>query len=163
MNKETVNSLMVITMLTLLLSACDAVEVEQQSGPTLCYEYYRQCVSPILQSQNDLGMGCADSTCHSVGSTSGGNLKIDTTGNVDSFFSVKSLINILEPASSHMLVYPPLPDHPGVGLSSAFLDTGNRCYLEVLAWASNPKDDPYHVECELNPVCIVPTDAATDC
>ncbi len=139
------------------------MEVEHDAGPTLCYEYYRQCVSPILQSELDSGMGCANSGCHAVGSSSGGNLKIDTTGNEDSFYSVKSLINIFEPASSQMLVYPPLPDHPGVGLSSAFLDNSNRCYLEVLAWASNPQDDAYSVECEVIPVCIVPTNAATDC
>lgn len=164
MNNKCVNTPVIgFLVLSYLLSGCDAVEVTQNAGPTLCYEYYRQCVSPVLQSQTSSGLGCADSGCHSASSAGGGNLKIDATGSMESFFSVKSLTNILDPASSQMLVYPPQPDHPGVGLSSAFLDSGNRCYIEILAWVSNPKDDPFHAECELNPACIVPTNAATDC
>ena len=165
MNKYRTNKVMpwVVSVLISLLSACDAVEVEQASGPTLCYEYYRQCISPVLQSQSSMGMGCADSGCHSVTSTGGGNLKIDASGSMESYYSVKSFTNILESTNSQLLVYPPNPGHPGVGLSSALADSGNRCYIEILTWIENPKDDPFHAECDLTPNCVVPTNAATDC
>jgi len=146
-----------------LLSACDPVENAAGDNLSLCYDYYQQCVSPLLNTAFAGGSTCATSGCHLIGGGGGGSFHIEATGNIDSFTSALSMTNLFDKDNSRILFMPNNPAHTG-GVYPA-LAQGSVCYKQIRDWldivvTEQPADQRPNDPCSTMPVCSVADAAA---
>ena len=94
-------------------TACDVIDNSESDQPTVCYDYYQACVSPLLNTPVAGGATCANAACHLIGSGSGGRLAVEPTGNIDSFNSAFGMVDLFSPDNSLLLTKPSSPAHTG--------------------------------------------------
>lgn len=146
------------------VTACDVVDNSEGETANLCFDYYQQCVSPLLNTpMPPNGITCANGGCHLIGSGSGGRLAVEPTGNIDSFNSAFGMVDLFNKDNSLLLRRPNDPTHTGG--TFAALATGTVCYNQIRTWmdtvtTEQPADqtDP---PCAAIPAC--PVADATGC
>lgn len=140
------------------LSACEPIENEEGDNLTLCYDYYQACVSPLLNTQFAAGGTCASNGCHLIGGGGGGSFHVEATGNIDSFTSALSMVDLFDEDNSLLLTKPSGISHDGGAFPA--LASGSVCYNQIREWmdivvTEQPADQRPNDPCATLPVCSV--------
>lgn len=141
-------------------TSCDVIENTEGDQATLCFDYYQQCVSPLLNTAMPSGVTCANAACHLIGSGSGGRLAVapivdysDTT----SFISAFGMTDLFDKDNSLLLTRPNDPTHTGG--TFAALAPGTVCYNQIRTWldivVTNQPAEQTDPPCASTPVCAV--------
>ncbi len=148
-----------------LLAGCDQVEVSQENtGDTLCFSYFSQCVNPKFDQATATPpflscSGNGGAACHNVSGGVGGTFKIHAFAQVNTsemegnFFAAKAFANLANPSRSLLLRKPLANSDVNHGGGDIFLDTTDPSYQEILRWVSLPVDDATPVDAVENSAC----------
>ncbi len=148
-----------------MMSGCDNVEVsDQNTGDTLCFSYFSQCVNPIFDKVITGPLSCSGSggaACHNVAGGVGGTFKIhafaqtNTAEMQGNFFSAKAFANLGTPAQSLLLRKPLANSGVNHGGGDVFPDTSHVDYQTIIRWISLPVQDPTPVDATEHPQCAI--------
>ncbi|MFQ6023614.1 MAG: hypothetical protein ACE5NW_12925 [Acidiferrobacterales bacterium] len=156
-----------------MMTGCDDVEVSSQNtGDTLCFAYFSQCVNPIFDKVITGPLSCSGNggaACHNVAGGIGGTFKIhafaqtNTTQMEGNFFSAKAFANLGNPAQSLLLRKPLANSGVNHGGGNIFPNTSDTDYVTILSWISLPVQDPTPVDANDNPNCATLFGAGNTC
>lgn len=145
------------------MTGCDDVDVsDQNTGDTLCFSYFSQCVNPIFDTVITGPLSCSGNggaACHNVVGGIGGTFKIhafaqtNTAEMEGNFFSAKAFANLSNPPQSLLLRKPLANSDVNHGGGDIFLNTSDPDYQTILSWISLAVQDPTPTDGTENPNC----------
>lgn len=148
-----------------LLVGCEQVEVsEQNTGDTLCFSYFAQCVDPKFDQASAAPSflscsGNGGAACHNVAGGVGGTFKIHAFAQLNTaemegnFFAAKAFANLSNPSRSLLLRKPLANSDVNHGGGDIFATTADPAYQEIVRWISLAVQDPTPVDANENPAC----------
>ncbi len=129
----------------LTLTSCKQVENKENTGvQTLSYSTYTASVNAVFDADIG-GKTCSASGCHNINGGSGGSFKIyanaTTTAQLTAnFISAKSFANLVDPASSKLLLEPLTGIFSSVGSHAGgdIFTNGDANYTIIFNWINSP-------------------------
>lgn len=127
------------------LTGCKKVENKENTGvQTLSYTTYTASVNAVFDADIG-GKTCSASGCHNISGGSGGSFKIyanaTTTAQLTAnFISAKSFANLVDPASSKLLLEPLTGIFSSVGSHAGgdIFTSGDANYTIIFNWINSP-------------------------
>jgi len=127
------------------LTSCKQVENRENTGvQTLSYSTYTASVNAVFDA-NIGGKTCSSTGCHNINGGSGGSFKIyanaTTTAELTAnFISAKSFANLVDPATSKLLLEPLTGIFSSVGSHAGgdIFTNGDANYTIIFNWINTP-------------------------
>ncbi len=129
----------------LFLTSCKQVENKENTGvQTLSYTTFTGSVNAVFDA-NIGGKTCSATGCHNISGGSGGSFKIYANATTTSeltanFISAKSFANLVDPASSKLLLEPLTGIFSSVGSHAGgdIFTKGDANYTIIFNWINSP-------------------------